>query len=152
MRTVEEIMTKNVVSVPPDMLLCEAVRIIMENDFDGVPVLENGMLVGILTQYDLISKGTALHLPTMQYMLERIPVDKKDKAEFREKLKDVLNLCVRDLMNPEPLVFQAGDTYEHAVKTFRDHHRVNPIPVVDDTHHVIGIVSRYDILKLFEEI
>ncbi|TSC71463.1 MAG: CBS-domain-containing membrane protein, partial [Parcubacteria group bacterium Gr01-1014_70] len=129
MHTVADIMTKEVVSVPPDMALGEAVRILAKNNIDGVPVVEENVLIGILTQYDLVSKGTALHLPTMQYMLEHMPVDKKDRAEFREKLKDVLNLRVRDLMNTEPLVFQAHVTYEHAVTTFRDHHRVNPIPV-----------------------
>ena len=38
---------------------------------------------------------------------------------------------------------------EEAIKLFLDHHRVNPVPVVDDQKRVVGIVSRYDVLKIF---
>jgi CBS domain-containing protein len=152
MLTVKDIMTKEAVFVSPDALLTDAARIIVEKNFDGVPVVnEEKKLVGILTQYDLISKGSALHLPTMQFILEHMAVFKKDKKQFQENIQEITSLRVHDVMNPDPLTFQEGDTYEYVVHTFRDHHRVNPIPVVDTQRYLVGVVSRYDILKFLKE-
>ncbi|OGZ44624.1 MAG: hypothetical protein A2756_04290 [Candidatus Ryanbacteria bacterium RIFCSPHIGHO2_01_FULL_48_27] len=153
MLTVKDMMTKEVVCVSPDTMLADAARLIMEKNFDGVPVVDQDKkVVGILTQYDLISKGSALHLPTMQYILEHMAVFKKDKKQFQENIQEITSLRVSDVMNPEPLTFQAQDTYRDAVHMFRDHHRVNPIPVVDAQKHILGVVSRYDILKSFQEL
>ena len=153
MLTVKDIMTKEVVCVAPDTMLADAARLIMEKNFDGVPVVDQDKkVVGILTQYDLISKGSALHLPTMQYILEHMAVFKKDKKQFQENIQEITSLRVRDVMNSDPLTFQAQDTYAEAVRVFCDHHRVNPIPVVDAQKHILGVVSRYDILKSFQEL
>ena len=146
-------MTKEVISVNPETSLTDAARILMEKEFDGLPVIDrNNVLVGILTQYDMISKGTALHLPTIQVVLENISVFNKDKKQFQKSIREITSLAVHDVMNDDPLTFQETDTYEHAVKVFHDHHRVNPIPVIDKEKHVLGIVSRYDIIKPFNVI
>lgn len=54
----------------------------------------------------------------------------------------------KDVMNKEPLTLQYSDTYETAMKLFSEHHRVNPVPVIDEENVVVGIISRYDMLKL----
>lgn len=121
--SVKDIMTTAVVAVPPEMPLLQAAKILSDHDFAGVPVADkNGILVGILTEYDLISKN-------------------------QETKKN--SLVVKDAMNPEPIVFHEGASFEEVAATFRDHHRVNPVPVVDEAGKVIGIVSRYDLIKTF---
>src|SRR3989344_4160975 len=123
---VKDVMAKKVISVEPDMPLIKAAQIIMEHSFDGVPVVdEENKLVGILTEYDLIEKSSSIHLPTFQKILE--------------KLKDV--------MNEDPLTLAPETSFDEMVKTFREHHRVNPIPVIDKDKKVIGVVSRFDVLK-----
>jgi CBS domain-containing protein len=37
------------------------------------------------------------------------------------------------------------------VELFASHHRVNPIPVVDDMQKVIGVVSRFDLVRFFAD-
>ena len=141
-------MEKNVVSVRPDTLLASAAKVLGEHGFDGVPVTDEiGTLVGILTEYDLISKGSAIHLPTFQKILESMPVFSKDKKDFQSDVEEVANMKVRDVMNDDPLTLGHDATYEEAVIAFRDHHRVNPIPVIDKDRKVIGVVSRFDVLK-----
>ncbi len=48
------IMTPNPVCVTPDTPLKEAARIILERKFGGLPVVEAGRLVGIITETDLV--------------------------------------------------------------------------------------------------
>lgn len=151
--TVSDIMTKDVISVHPEDPLVDAAKVIMEHDLDGVPVVDNqGILKGILTQYDLISKASALHLPTMQFLLQNMAVYKRDKKDFRREVGEITSLKVEDLMNTDPLVFKEHTTYEDVVLAFKNHHRVNPVPVVDEQKRVVGVVSRFDVLKLFKEL
>ena len=49
-----DIMQENVYSVDPDFSLAQVAQIFLTNQFHGLPVTENGRLVGIITTYDLI--------------------------------------------------------------------------------------------------
>lgn len=149
MSSVEDIMTKEIVSVSVDTPLMEAARTLAAHNFDGMPVVDqDNKLLGILTEYDLISKEPAIHLPTLQIILQDIKVYNKDKSAFKETFEKMMSLRVSDVMNPDPLTLNETATFEEVVTAFRDHHRVNPIPVVNKKREVVGVVSRYDILKL----
>ncbi len=52
--TVREIMTADVVSVPPDMPAQEAASIMVAEKFGALPVVRKETLVGILTETDLL--------------------------------------------------------------------------------------------------
>lgn len=51
---VAQIMTKSPATVTPDAALREAVRILVEKKFGALPVVEHGVLVGILTETDVL--------------------------------------------------------------------------------------------------
>ena len=51
--TVEEIMTRDVITITEDMPLEEAARIMADNKIGGLPVLRDGKVVGIITETDL---------------------------------------------------------------------------------------------------
>ncbi|OGF69029.1 hypothetical protein A3H65_01830 [Candidatus Giovannonibacteria bacterium RIFCSPLOWO2_02_FULL_45_14] len=145
---IKDVMVKNVISVGPETALIKAAQIIMEHGFDGVPVVDKeNKLVGILTEYDLIEKSSSIHLPTFQKVLENLKVFKQDSSEFQKEVKEVTALKVQDVMNDDPLTLTPETSFEEMVKTFREHHRVNPIPVIDKDRKVIGVVSRFDVLK-----
>ena len=151
--SVRDIMTREIVSVRLETPLTEAARILAEHDFDGVPVVDDaGKLIGILTEYDLISKGSAVHIPTLQMLIKQLPVLPKDQSAFRDDVKAVAALTVSDVMNNDPLTLPESATFEDAVVAFRDHHRVNPIPIVDQNRKIVGIITRFDILKPFRDL
>jgi acetoin utilization protein AcuB len=51
--TVQDVMTKEVISIEEDTPLEEAARIMVDNKIGGLPVVRNGKLVGIITETDL---------------------------------------------------------------------------------------------------
>lgn len=57
---VSEIMSTNVLSVPPDMPLEKAGAMLLERKFGCLPVLENGKLLGILTESDFVKLSLTL--------------------------------------------------------------------------------------------
>ena len=146
--SIKDIMTPDPVLVKADTPLVEAARVIAEHSFDGVPVVdEKKRLVGILTEYDLISKSSAVHLPTFQVILQNLRVLQADKSQFQKEVEEIMSLTVEDVMNSDPLTLPETATYEEVVTAFAEHHRVNPIPVIDADKKVVGVVSRFDVLK-----
>ena len=143
----KDIMTKEVVSVKADTPLLDVAKILAEHNFDGVPVVDDqNHLIGLVTEYDLINKTSAVHLPTLQVVLRNLPEFRKEEAHFQE---EILNLKVTDIMNKEPITLTSDIPYDQVIKLFKDHHRVNPIPVVDKDKKVIGVISRFDVLRPF---
>lgn len=147
----KEIMTKEVVSVSPEMPLLEGAKILTDKNLNGVPVVDKeNKLVGILTQYDLLSKGSAVHIPTFQMIFQNLALFKSDRSQFKEDIDKVSNLKVKDVMNDDPLTLKEDQAFKDAVIAFRDHHKVNPIPIVNKDNKLAGVISRHDIIKFFE--
>lgn len=146
----KDIMTRKVISVHPEDSIFEAHKIISKNNFDGVPVVDaDNHLAGILTEYDLITKGSSVHLPTLQKVMSNFKIYKKDRGQFKKEIEELQDLKVKDIMNKDPLTLTQEVFFEEVVTTFKDHHRVNPIPIIDDNNKVVGVISRYDVLKSF---
>ncbi len=51
--TVDKIMTRKVITVTPDTPVYEAARLMLEHKIGGLPVVENGRVVGIITESDI---------------------------------------------------------------------------------------------------
>lgn len=122
--SVRSLMSSRVISVLPDTPIVTAIDILLSNNYSGVPVTDkSGVLVGILTKYDIIVK----------------------RASVRDDTK------AGDLMNNDPLVLTDDMTVEDAIRAFAEHHKVDPIPVVDADRKVIGVISRFDMVRMFRE-
>ena len=52
---VKEVMTTDVVTTAPDTPLAEAARVMLERKIGALPVIENGKLVGIITESDFVA-------------------------------------------------------------------------------------------------
>jgi len=64
--TVGEVMVKDVITVGKDATLEDAARIMVENKIGCLPVLEEGIVVGIITEIDLLAQ-------LMEMMATRVP-------------------------------------------------------------------------------
>lgn len=125
-----DVMTHKVVSLYRDSTLLEATEKIVENGFSGVPIVNDaGKIIGIITEYDLLRKGA------MQLFLQE---GKRDS---------ILNQPIERFMNPEPLVAKETLSLDEIVKLFAEHHKVNPLPIVDENDLLTGIISRYDVIR-----
>ena len=56
---VEQVMTRDVVTVPPDCPLEEAASLMVKHQIGSLPVLERGRLVGIITETDIFKQFVA---------------------------------------------------------------------------------------------
>ncbi len=51
--TVDRIMTRNPIVIPPEASMREAAQVMLEHKIGGLPVVENDKLVGIITESDI---------------------------------------------------------------------------------------------------
>ncbi len=151
MKTAADIMTKSVISVNPESSLFESVNLIQKHRFNGLPVIDGeNKIVGIITEYDLILKGSSIHLPTFMKLFRELDLYKKDTYLIQDDLKKIINLKVRDIMNSEPLVIPENTSIFGVINIFTEHHRVNPLIVANSDNKLVGVISRSDMLKFFD--
>jgi CBS-domain-containing membrane protein len=82
----KDIMTKDIITVKPATTIEDLARILIKHQISGTPVVdEDGNLIGIVTENDLISKNKKLHIPTiLGYSMPSYP---SAQADWRRRLK-----------------------------------------------------------------
>ena len=145
---VRDIMTQEVLTVKADTSVNDVAKLLGQRDISGVPVVnDQHQVIGIITELDLIVRNTRLEMPRFIEVLDwgRIPLERP--GHLRERLKHMLGTEARDVMTEKVTTIgpdaEVEDLAELMVKQ-----RVNPVPVVDDAGHLIGIVSRADLVDM----
>ena len=142
---VRDVMTTEVVAAGPDATVNLVARLMAEKAISGVPVVEDGRVVGIVTELDLIVRNTRLEPPAFFQLLDaRIPLE--TPGHYRERLRHMLGTLARDVMT-EKVVTIGPDEDLEALAELMVKRRVNPVPVVQDGR-LVGIVARSDIIGM----
>jgi CBS domain-containing protein len=119
MLTARDIMTENVVTIPPSCSVGDAIELLIQEQISGLPVVDsNGQLVGIVTEFALLA--TAYD--------ESISSESVDK----HMTTDVLTVDVDDAVRKVADLFIV--------------HRVRRVPVMEKGR-IAGLISRRDVLK-----
>ena len=139
-------MTTPAITVHPEMTVKELVALFRENRLGGVPVVnDDDMLVGIVTEGDLMAMDADVPLPHYFELLDSI-IYLGSRKKFEDQLRKASAATVADLMTPAPLTVKPDDP-ARAAATLMSRHGFDRVPVEEDGK-VVGIVSRHDIMKL----
>lgn len=127
----KDAMTSPAITVNQDASLREAGDVLARHGISALPVIDDeGQLVGILSQMDLIRFNTA----------ER-PRGGGDRSGYGEPE----GMRVSDVMTVE-VVTVTPDTDLHTVAQRLSDSHIRQVPVVDDAQ-LVGIISRRDLIK-----
>jgi CBS domain-containing protein len=135
---VRELMTENVVSVRPDASLREAAALLIEHRITGLPVVDAGGVVGVLSETDIVAKaiGAVDRGGPLLWLFGPDPGDDRVAAQ-----------TVGDAMSsPATTINPARPVHEAARKMISE--GVNRLPVVDKGK-LVGILTRADIVRAF---
>lgn len=130
---VRDRMTTSVITVGSEDSLQTAVDLLRKGNIRELPVLEDGRLVGILTDRDLREMTPS-------------PAAFRDREEIRRYMQ---SLRVAKAMTVDPLVVTPETSLRQAAKLLQTY-RIGSLPVVED-ERLVGIISVSDLLKLFIE-
>lgn len=150
MTKVEEVMTKIVVTVPPEMSVKEAAALLAEKDVSGAPVIEDGRIVGIFSEVDILRslKTTKKNLRMVFPSISSIGIAFQEEVVQRELLEayeEIGSRSVSEVMSREAHTVTTDTTLKEAVMAMVMND-VNRLPVTR-AGQLVGIVTRGDIIK-----
>lgn len=143
---VREIMQTDVATVSPDDSVATVASLLASRGLVGVPVVENGAMIGIITDSDIIAREADVDAPTPVAFLEAI-FNADAGRSFDEEVRHALAVNARQLMTTPVISIRDSATLMH-VATLMIDERVNPVPVLDDDDNLVGLVSRSDLVRL----
>lgn len=136
-----QIMTQNVITVSPETPVADAARTMLDNRISGLPVVENGKLVGIVTEGDFLRRaelGTELRRPNwLQFILG----GGREAADYVQ----AHGRKVADVMTRDPVTVSEETSLQDLVAAMEAHH-VKRLPVMRDGR-LVGIVARANLLR-----
>jgi CBS domain-containing protein len=139
---VREVMTTEVVTTTPDVLLKNAALELATHRISGMPVLNGaGSVVGVLSEADILAKEGAEHERGgfLDWFLD--PTDPWLEARFNAvTVEDAMSSPAKTILPSRPLVEAATVMLEE---------RINRLPVVDADGKLLGLVSRGDLVRAF---
>ncbi|SCY50070.1 CBS domain-containing protein [Alkaliphilus peptidifermentans] len=143
----KEIMTKDVVVTKMDNTVEEVVKILVENNISGLPVVnEENKVVGIITEGDLIYRSKKLQLPSYFTILDSY-IFLESTNNLKEQIKKMVGYKVEDVMTKDVITAEEDDNIED-VATLMANNKINRIPIVRNGI-LVGIISRRDIIRAY---
>jgi CBS domain-containing protein len=120
--TVSQFMTREVITIPRDLLLQEAAQILTRSQVSGAPVVDAaGRCVGVLSATDFFRRAAG------------------------KGFEPVLTARVAEHMTPDPVAVSPTTPIRDLARMMIDAH-IHRVIVVDPEQKPIGIVSSTDIL------
>jgi len=148
---IKEVMNKKVITCKPDDTLSHLSKLFRENHISGLPVVEKGKVVGLISETDLIKLFKApefsneLWLPSPLEIIE-IPLRNLVRLEETKKALEKMKLRpVRDIMTKTIHSISPEDSLEEASRIMVKY-KINRLPVMENSR-LLGIVARSDIIR-----
>lgn len=137
---VRDIMTTDPLTVSPDTPLKEAARIMVRQRVSGLPVMDGGNLVGIVTEGDFLRQEASRDAPYRLSLLDALFGEGPGDDPVAESVSEVMTEKVITI-GPEATLGEAARAMANR--------KVKRLPVVDEGGALIGIISRADVVNAF---
>ena len=134
---VKDLMTKNVITFTPDLTIKEAMEILIKNNIGGAPVVQNGKLVGIITQRDILcfldmayKRQGWIFIPTPFDIIEIPRLTALPYEKFTEIYESLGKEKIGNIMQKKVYFVEPDDDIEDAIQLLGKG-KINRLPVID---------------------
>jgi CBS domain-containing protein len=136
--TVKDVMTTPVVAVLENAPFKEIVSRMRDSRVSAFPVVDRGgKVIGVVSEADMLNKEAD----------EASPGTFASMLRFRDHEK-AAGVTAADLMTSPPVTIGPDEPVVGAASLMRDR-RIKRLPVTNATGHLIGVISRADVLSVF---
>jgi len=143
---IKDVMTGKVITVTTADSVEKCAKLLQENEISGLPVVdEEGKIVGMITEGDLIRRASRIEAPGYLEILGGL-IYLGSPNKFVDELQRAMALEAGKMMSKDVVSIKPGESLERAA-TLMVKNNVNRLPVIDDDGELVGIVSRRDIMK-----
>ena len=139
-RTVNDVMTAEVVTVAEDTPFKEVARVLVSHRVSAVPVIDaQGRVAGVVSETDLLRKEEYQDDPGAK----RVPRRGRRKARAR-----AAGLTARDVMTSPPVTIRPQASIVAAARAL-DRHHVRRLVVIGEDGWLAGILTPSDLLDVY---
>lgn len=136
-----DVMTQRVITVEQDATILQAVRLMLQNEVSGLPVLDKaGRVVGILTEGDFLRRselGTQRRRPRwLEFLIGPGRLAEEYVQASGRKVEEIMSRDVRTIGEDMPL---------DKVVALMERHHIKRVPVLRG-QQLVGIVSRANLM------
>jgi CBS domain-containing protein len=145
MLTAKDIMAREILTISPQTKTLDAARILLERRINGLPVVDdNGQLVGILCQSDLVAQQKKLSLPSFFNLLDGL-IPLGFAKNWEHEVQRIGASTVAQAMTPNPFTVTPETSLDEIASLMVDK-KFHTLPVVDHGK-LIGIIGKEDVLR-----
>jgi CBS domain-containing protein len=120
-KSIKEVMTPSPTTVEPDASVVDAARTMRERDTGIVPVVEDGKLIGTVTDRDIVVRLIA-------------------------EGRDPGSATVREIASTDLVTVDPQQELDEGLRLMAQH-KVRRLPVVEEDGRLVGIVSQADVAR-----
>ena len=145
MLTAKDIMTRTVHTVTPETEVGELAQRFIDTGVSTLPVVDAaGVVIGIVTETDLVEQNKPLHIPSVITLFDWVLYLESEK-NFQEEVQRITARKVGDICRRE-VVTCTSDTPLPEIARLMSEKKVHLLPVVDDGK-LSGVVARLDMIR-----
>lgn len=145
MLTAKDIMTKEVITVQPELPVEKLAAILWDNKISGVPVVDDaGVLLSVVTESDLVDQNKKLHLPTVVSILDSV-IFLENPHKIENDIKKMTGTTVKDICAPDPVTV-TEETPLDEIASIMAEKNLHTLPVMSGVS-LVGVVGKSDIIR-----
>ena len=145
MLTVADVMTKEVLTVKKNTTIRELAELFATRRISSAPVVDDeGDVIGIVTESDLVEQDKNLHIPTVISLFDWVIYLESEK-KFERELKKMTGQTVADIFSPDVVTVAPTAPVSDAADIMSSK-GIHAVPVVTG-RKVVGIVARIDLIR-----
>jgi CBS domain-containing protein len=145
MLNASDIMTTDVITVKKETNLKDLARLFYRNHINGVPVVDDdGLLIGIICESDLIRKDKKLHIPTVVAIFDWVLYLESPK-KIEKEIQRINATTVEDLYIKEVVTVDEKTPVDE-IATIMEEKKVYTIPVMD-RDRLVGVIGKADLIR-----
>ena len=145
MLNASDIMTTEVITVKKETSVKDLAKILYNNHINGVPVMDDeGLLIGVICESDLIRKDKKLHIPTAIAIFDWVLYLESPKR-IEKEIQRINATTVEDLYIKEVVTVDEKTPVDE-IATLMEEKKVYTIPVMDGSR-LVGIVGQADLIR-----
>ncbi|HEY2420299.1 MAG TPA: CBS domain-containing protein [Neobacillus sp.] len=142
---VKEFMITNVITSSPETSIKDVMAIFVDKKISGVPIVDaDGKLAGIVTDGDILRAIKPIDPRIENYYTFSMYFEGQD---LNNRLQDMADVAILSIARKKDIVTVTPDDEMKTVVQLLAKHHFKKLPVVDEKYHVIGVISRGDVIR-----
>ena len=120
-------------------------RILYKNRINGVPVVDDeGLLIGIICESDLVRKDKKLHIPTVVALFDAVFYLESSK-NIEKEIKQINATTVEELFSRKVVTVDERTPIDE-IATIMTQKKIYTIPVMDG-NRMVGVIGKGDVIR-----